>query len=116
MLYGELGRYPYNILCKSRMAAFWQRIVNGKQDKTAFKLGKISLSKHQCRSLISISNYIVWNSQDHVPQTIAKTTKLTLIEKIKQEWSQSVFTASKCFNYRIFKANLVLNSISVASL
>ena len=41
MLYGELGRYPINILCKSRMVEFWQRIVNGKQDKVTFKLYKI---------------------------------------------------------------------------
>ena len=47
MLYGELGRYPIEILCKSRMVGFWQRIVNGKQDKIAFKLYKVLLSLHQ---------------------------------------------------------------------
>ena len=38
MLYGELGKYPINILCKSRMVSFWQRIVNGKHDKIAYRL------------------------------------------------------------------------------
>ena len=31
MFYGELGRYRINILCKSRMVGFWQRIVNGNE-------------------------------------------------------------------------------------
>ena len=47
MLYGELGRYPINILCKSRMVGFWQRIINGKHDKIAYRLYKILLSMHQ---------------------------------------------------------------------
>ena len=47
MLFGELGRYPINILCKSRMVGFWQRIINGKHDKIAYRLYKILLSMHQ---------------------------------------------------------------------
>ena len=47
MLYGELGRCPINSLCKSRMVGFWQRIINGKHDKIAYRLYKILLSMHQ---------------------------------------------------------------------
>ena len=47
MLYGELGRYPINILCKSRMVSFWQRIVNGKHDKIAYRFYKLLLCMHQ---------------------------------------------------------------------
>ena len=120
MLYGELGRYPIEILCKSRMVGFWQRIVNGKQDKIAFKLYKVLLSLHQRDlfhskwllsvkdSLISSNHDMLWNSQDtvSVPKNIAQKVKLKLIEKFKHSWSNSVFTA-KCLNYRIFKTELV---------
>lgn len=46
ILYGELGRYPIDILVKSRMVGLWQRIVNGKQDKISYKLYKILHTMH----------------------------------------------------------------------
>ena len=121
MLYGELGRYPINILCKSRMVGFWQRIINGKHDKIAYRLYKILLSMHQrdffhskwllCikECLISSGLNDIWNSQDtaHVPQSIGKMVKLKLIENFKQAWRESVFNSAKCLNYRIFKTDLV---------
>ena len=121
MLYGELGRYPINILCKSRMVGFWQRIINGKHDKNAYRLYKILLSMHQrdlfhswwllCikECLISSGLNDMWNSQDtaHVPQSIGKMVKLKLIENFKQVWRESVFNSAKCLNYRIFKTDLV---------
>ena len=122
MLYGELGRYPIEILCKSRMVGFRQRIVNGKQDKIAFKLYKVLLSLHQRDlfhskwllsvkdSLISSNHDMLWNSQDtvSVPKHIAQKVKLKLIEKFKHSWSNSVFTSAKCLNYRIFKTRVSL--------
>ena len=33
ILYGELGRCPIDIFVKARMIGFWQRVINGKQDK-----------------------------------------------------------------------------------
>ena len=47
ILYGELGRYPISIQIKSRMIGFWQRIVNGKQDKIAHRLYIILLAMHE---------------------------------------------------------------------
>ena len=47
ILYGDLGRYPLDIFVKARMIGFWQRIINGKLDKIAFKLYKILLSMHE---------------------------------------------------------------------
>ena len=47
ILYGELGRYPIDIFVKARIMGFWQRIINGKQDKIAFKLYKILLSMNE---------------------------------------------------------------------
>ncbi|MEW8548676.1 MAG: hypothetical protein AB2693_34680, partial [Candidatus Thiodiazotropha sp.] len=102
-----------------RMVGFWQRIVNGKQDKVSFRLYKILLAMHQggffhSKWLLSIKNSLtsngydtVWQSQENVPLNISKSVKLKLIEKYKHEWSELVFTTSKCLNYRIFKAELV---------
>ena len=33
MLYGELGRYPVDVIVKSRMIGFWQWLINGKAEK-----------------------------------------------------------------------------------
>ena len=33
ILYGKLGRYPADILIKSRTVGFWKRLGCGKQDK-----------------------------------------------------------------------------------
>ena len=36
MLYGELGRYPISVVVKSRMIAFWNRLVTGKTSKLSY--------------------------------------------------------------------------------
>ena len=102
------------------MIGFWQRIINGKQDKIAFKLYKILLSMHErdlfhskwlstvenCLNVTGFSN--VWQVQENVPLNIAKSVKLKLFDNFKHEWLELVFNSSKCLNYRIFKTELVL--------
>ena len=82
------------------MVGFWQRIINGKHDKIAYRLYKILLLMHQRdlfhpRWLLCIKECLIssglndmWNSQDtaHVPQSISKMVKLKLIENFKQVW------------------------------
>ena len=120
ILYGELGRCPIDIFVRARMIGFWQRIINGKQDKIAFKLYKILLSMHErdlfhskwlstvenCLNVTGFSN--VWQVQENVPLNIAKSVKLKLFDNFKHEWLELVFNSSKCLNYRIFKTELVL--------
>ena len=75
MLYGELGRYPINILCKSRMVGFWQRIINGKHDKIAYRLYKILLSMHQ-RDLFTLDGcYVSKNALYQVVLMICRILK-----------------------------------------
>lgn len=38
MLYAELGRYPIEIIIKSRMIGYWNRIITGKQGKLSYIL------------------------------------------------------------------------------
>ena len=101
------------------MIGFWQRIINGKQDKIALRLYKILLSMHErnllhskwlltvenCLNVTGFSN--VWQSQENVPLNIAKSVKLKLMDNFKHEWLELVFSSSKCPNYRIFKTELV---------
>ena len=113
ILYSELGRYPIDIFVKARMIGFWQRIINGKQDKIAFKLYKILLSIHErnlfhSKWLLTVEKCLnVWQSQENVPLNIAKSVKLKLMDNFKHEWLKLVFNSSKCLNYRIFKTELV---------
>ena len=71
ILYGELGKYPFNIQIISIMITFWQRIVNGKQDKIAYKLCKILLSMHEgvcfySKWLMSVKNCLILSgNQQH---------------------------------------------------
>ena len=117
ILYGELGRYPISILIKSRIIGFWQRIVNGKQDKIA-QIIKILLALHEgdhfhSKWLLSVKNCLIlsdnqhaWDLQEYVPLGLTKLVKMKLIENYKQEWGDTVFNSSKCLNYRIFKTEL----------
>ena len=33
MVYGELGRYPFEIMIKKRMIGYWARLIVGKETK-----------------------------------------------------------------------------------
>ena len=46
ILYGELGRYPADILIKSRMIEFWKRLVRGKRDKIPCILYNLMYKMH----------------------------------------------------------------------
>ena len=117
MLYGELGRYPVDVIVKSRMIGFWQRSINGKPDKISYKLYKILLALHtgdmfHSKWILSIRNTLLecdkdlmWLSQV-APLNIAKLVKTKLIENYKEVWKVSVYESPKCLNYRIYKETL----------
>ena len=93
ILYGELGRYPVEILIKSRMIGFWQRIINGKVDKISYKLYSVILNMNNrnlfhskwitaVKSILTDSGFEhLWINQDNIPMTISKKVKFNLIEK-----------------------------------
>ena len=120
ILYGELGRYPVEILIKTRMIWFWQRIINGKVDKISYKLYSIILNMSNrnlfhskwitaVKSILTDSVFEhLWINQDNIPMTISKKVKFNLIEKYKDLWKHLIFDTPKCLNYRIFKQELKL--------
>ena len=100
------------------MIGFWQRIINGKQDKIAYKLYENLLSMHErdrfhskwlstvedCLNMTDFRN--VWQLQENALIGIANVVRLKLIDNYKQKWLESVFNSFKCLNYRIFKSDL----------
>ena len=84
ILYGELGRYPIDLIVESRMIGFWQRIVNGKSAKISNKLYSILLSMHKSglfhsKWLMTVKNTLpdngfehIWDSHSNIPLNISK--------------------------------------------
>lgn len=117
-MYGELGRYPAEILLKSRIIGFWKRLVCGKQDKISSILYNLMYKMHtrnfySSKWLVCVQNTLnncgfseYW-IQQNAPENccLAKLVKNRLIDQFKQNWFNSVFTVSKCLNFRIFKQN-----------
>ena len=96
ILYGELGRYPIDLIVKSRMIGFWQSIVNSRSDKISNMLYSILLSMHKrglfhSKLLMTVKNTLydngfehIWDSHSNIPLNISKKIKLKLIEKYKE--------------------------------
>ena len=118
ILYGELGRYPADILIKSRMVGFWKRLVCGKQDKISCILYNLMYKMHtrnfyfskwlNCvESTLNNCGFSEYWIHQNVPDNccLARMVKCRLIDQFKQNWYNSVFEMSKCLNYRTFKRN-----------
>lgn len=117
-----------DLIVKSRMIGFWQRIVNGESDKISYKLYSILLSMHKrglfhSKWLMSIKDTLsdngfehLWDNQSNIPLTISKKIKSKLIEKYKETWKELIFVTAKCPNYRIFKHELQLEKYLTSDL
>ena len=46
MLYGELGRYPLEIIIKTRMVSFWNKLIMGKENKLSMKIYRYMLNQN----------------------------------------------------------------------
>ena len=110
------GRFPIDIVIKSRIIAFCKRMVCNKQDKICAILYKLLYNMHVTKFLHSkwmscIENTLnicgcseYWISKD-VPKNVALSSmvKQNLCDQYKQIWYERVFNTAKCLNYRIFK-------------
>ena len=118
MLYGELGRYPIEIIIKSRMVNFWNRIITGKQEKLSYKLYQAvryllpQSSKWICfiRQILSdVGRYDLWLYQNNIQSTkISKDIKQILLEQNYQIWHSELQKSSKGTNYNLFKDSITL--------
>ena len=97
MLYAELGRYPIEIIIKSRMVSFW--ILAGKQEKLSYNLYQAIRYIIPQRSkwlsfvkqiILDVGRHDLWLNQNNIGSTkIGKLVRRTLIDQNLQTWHRS---------------------------
>ena len=119
MIYGELGRNPIQLYVDQRMLCYWVKIINAKDGKLNKSLYQVILALHKMGALVSPWNskikgmlndcqmYHYW-LQQRVPGNIVVKIKDVITNQYVEQWKQNVFNSEKCFNYRLFKKELVL--------
>ena len=122
MVYGESGTYPLDGLIKSKMCAYWCRLLTGSRHKISYLLYKIIRCHHYdqdkefqskwIEKLESIFNETgmanLWlNEMDGFNTEYIKCAlKLRLNDIRRQKLESEIQENSMCSNYRIFKTNL----------
>ena len=117
MLYGELGRYPIDIVVKTRMISFWNRMISGKEHKLSVIIYKYMLNQNiECKWINKIKEILdktghsfLWNNQPfcntrNLPQKI----KHNLIDQFKQDWWSKLENSMKGKIYKSFKSEFGL--------
>ena len=120
MLYGELGRYPISVVVKSRMIAFWNRIVTGKTSKPSYCIYNYTKNQPntELKWIIQIKHILnnagssdLWLNQRNVTdRQIHKYIKQIYIDQYKQTWSSQLIESEKGRTYSNFKNSLELES------
>ena len=114
MLYGELGRYPIEIVIKTRLIGLWVRIITGKQDKFVNLMYQklIQTGAHKFKWTKQVQNILqeagrndLWLNQNaYIPKISHQTIKKTLIDLFTQKWQSSLEQSSKGRNYSLLKS------------
>ena len=111
MIYAELGRYPLEITIKTRMIAYWSRIISGSQNKLSYMLYHKLTSTPGLQSkwvtkvretLQNCGRADIWLNQPN-NTNITAMVKGRLLDQFYQEWNANIEVSSKGRNYRIFK-------------
>ena len=118
MLYGELGRTPINIIVKSRMIGYWNKIIKSKGIKISFLIYQClihtqSFSSTWISHIKSILNQIgrpdLWQLQQNIQSnSLSQLTKRILVSQFIQEWRAKESQSHKALVYFSFKQNLEL--------
>jgi hypothetical protein len=114
-IYGELGRYPISIIVKSRMIAYWNRLITGKEQKYSHQIYKYMMHlpdnnfkwANKIKEILqSVGQPDLWNNQFELThKNIHKLVKQTLIDQFKQSWHEQLRTSNKGQIYSTFKEN-----------
>ena len=118
MLYGEIGRYPLEIIIKSRMIGFWYRIVHGKPLKLSYIPNQCLFHSPNVNSkwlscikstLTKIGRPDIWQSQQlyHL-KSVNFIVKQILIDQHMQDWYSKSAQSSRSFIYFSFKQDYLL--------
>jgi hypothetical protein len=116
MLYGELGRYPLEIIVKTRMINFWSKLLSGSTTKISRICYENMLHSTVCyKWLDCIRNILNETGNTHIwiyqkstnVKNIGKNIKRILIDQFIQKWNGQLANSSKGTNYRIFKNDII---------
>lgn len=120
MLYAELGRYPLEIIVKSRIIGFWNRLILAKRSKIAYLLYLVLKTNNNSsykwisnvnKILNDIGRNDLWINQNAIVSCSLKfQVKQTLFDQFLQNWRSSLNNSSKGKNYNIFKDNIEIES------
>ena len=127
MVYGETGRYPIDVLVKTRMVNFWTKILNGNSNRISTVLYKIL--HHLNENGMYFSQWLndirmtlqncgldqYWDNQFDIPHlnSMKVRVKTALQNRYVQNWKTEVDLLSKCLNYRIYKDEFKLENYFV---
>lgn len=118
MLHGELGRFPLEIIVKTRMIGFWNRLMHGKETKLSFLLYQCLLHSpnqpskwinHIKSIFIQVGRPDIWLGQQNFQlKSLSSLVKKTLVDQYIQDWFTKGSQSSKAFTYFCFKRTFEL--------
>lgn len=121
MVYGELGRYPLSLTCKTKIISYWANVLRADENKYSSVMYKLMYGLHiaeQCTLpwISSVKQILddcglsnIWTEQDFpCVSWLVKRVELSLQDQFRQTWSATVHASSKCILYKHFKLNLEL--------
>ena len=95
MIYGELGRFPLDIIIKQRWLSFWTGMLTSKTTKLSYQIYKYLLNSPQINSkrIVSVQTILnnagrqdIWlNQNESTPKSTGKLIKQTLIDQFFQQ-------------------------------
>lgn len=118
MIYGELGRYPLEIQVKTRMIAYWSKLLIGKETKLsklfynlAFhfnqEIGKIDWLDCIKTTLNHCGLSNIWLEQNiQNTKWLKVKVKNVLIDQFNQNWQSALQSSAKALNYRLYKEEI----------
>ena len=111
MILGEWGRYPTNVIIKSRMIQLWSKLfVN--RNKILFKIYNSQQSTRfkwvtEIKSILdSVGLSYIWQQNAPVPLNLHKLVKQILIDQYTQQWNTLVNSSYKGKLYHIYKESI----------
>ena len=121
MVYGEVGRFSLASRVEKRMINFWARLIEGKKSKLSHSVYALLRKLHEncdfdSRWIMKVKGILdncgmsnIWEDNSQFSSVWLKSSlDLRLNDIDRQNWSDEVYRNRLCFNYRIFKQELVL--------
>jgi hypothetical protein len=115
MLYGELGRYPLEIVIKTRIINYWCKLLMGSESKISRQCYEFMLNSeinykwlNYVKNILDFTgntNYWI-NQKIFTLKNVGKLIKRTLLDQFIQKFNENLANSSKGTNYRLFKSDI----------